>query len=379
MWREWKRADMRVAIFTETFLPKRDGVVTILCQMLDALEDAGIEVCVYAPPSAPHSYRQIRVYPSWGPRFPLYRELYCSMPTLAGVRGILAFQPDVIHVMNPTFIGTVGVIMAMIGRVPLIGSVHMDIDFYVRQYAGAWGLPIAWTFFKIWHNRAQVNLAPSRAMVQQLTTHGMQRVRHWTRGIDTKRFCRTPVNQDMRASFLADKPDAIVLLYVGRLTAEKGIESLLPFCNDPRYRVVLVGGGHQEAQTRARFAHTDAHFTGVLQGSAVIDAYASADIFVFPSMSESFGLAPLEAMACGLAVVAPYVGGLRDTLIPNENCKTYDQTDPSALARVVEALAEDADERRRIATNGALYAAQRSQEQSMRELISLYRHVAHEY
>jgi glycosyltransferase involved in cell wall biosynthesis len=372
-----ERAEMRVAIFTETFLPKRDGVVTILCQMLDALEDAGIEVCVYAPPSAPHAYRQMRVYPSWGPRFPLYQELYCSMPTIAGVRGIVSFKPDVIHVMNPTFIGTVGVIMAIIGRVPLIASVHMDIDYYVRQYAGSWGLPIAWTFFKVWHNRARINLAPSTAMVNQLTENGIERVRHWSRGIDTSRFCRTPMNAQIRTSFLGDKPNALVILYVGRLTAEKGIDSLLPFCNDPRYRVVLVGGGHHEAQTRARFAHTDALFTGVLIGSAVVEAYAAADIFIFPSVSESFGLAPLEAMACGLAVVAPYVGGLRDTLIPDENCKTYDHTDPSALSHVVDALAEDADERRRIATNGAHYAAQRRQEQSMQELITLYRQLAH--
>lgn len=367
---------MRVAIFTETFLPKRDGVVTILCQMLDALEQAGIEVCVFAPPSAPHRYRSIPVFPSWGPRFPLYRELYCSMPTWAGIRGICAFRPDVIHVMNPTFIGTVGVIMALIGRVPLVGSVHMDIDFYVRQYAGVWGLPIAWTFFKTWHNRARINLAPSRAMVEQLTQNGIQRVSHWSRGIDTNRFRPTEARPDLRVTFLGDKPQALVILYVGRLTAEKGIDALLQFCNDPRYRVVLVGGGHQEAQTRARFAHTDAYFTGVLEGSDVIDAYAAGDIFVFPSLSESFGLAPLEAMACGLAVVAPYVGGLRDTLEHDVNCKTYDPTDPEALGATVHALAADAAERKRIAANALNYAQQRTHAQSMQQLITLYRSLA---
>lgn len=364
---------MRVAIFTETFLPKRDGVVTILCQMLDALDAEGIEVCVFAPPSAPNHYGAMTVYPSWGPRFPLYRELYCSMPTWAGIRGILAFQPDVIHVMNPTFIGTVGVIMAMIGRVPLVGSVHMDIDFYVRQYAGVWGLPIAWTFFQIWHNRARINLAPSRAMVEQLTLNGIKRVTHWSRGIDTNRFRPVAVRPELRARFLGNKPDALVILYVGRLTAEKGIDALLQFCNDPRYRVVLVGGGHQEHETRARFAHTDAYFTGVLQGTHVVDAYAAGDIFVFPSVSESFGLAPLEAMACGLAVVAPFVGGLRDTLIPDENCKTYDPSDPQSLGNTVHALGQDARERTRIATNAQAYAQQRSHAHSMQQLITLYR------
>ena len=367
---------MRVAIFTETFLPKRDGVVTILCQMLDALEHAGIEVIIYAPPSAPHQYRGMQVFPAWGPRFPLYRELYCSMPTLAGIRGILAFRPDVIHVMNPTFIGTVGVIMAKIGRVPLVGSVHMDIDFYVRQYAGAWGLPIAWTFFKLWHNRALINLAPSHAMVEQLSRNGIKRVAHWSRGIDTALFRPTPMRQTLRDTFLGNKPNALVLLYVGRLTAEKGIDALLQFCNDSRYRVVLVGGGQQEAQARARFAHTDAYFTGVLSAAEVVAAYAAADIFVFPSVSESFGLAPLEAMACGLAVVAPFVGGLRDTLIPDENCKTYDPTDPESLGRTVHALAQDYQTRQRIAANARSYAMHRTQAESMQQLIALYRSLA---
>lgn len=183
---------MRVALFTETFLPKTDGVVTVLCAVLDALIDADIEAIVYAPPGAPDHYKSIAVYPSWGPRFPLYPELSCSMPTRAGIDAIRAFDPDVIHVLNPTFIGAVGTIMAGIGRVPLIASVHMDINFYVKQYAGDWGLPIAWTFFRIWHNRALINLAPSQAMVAQLRENGIVRTAHWARGVDTDRFRQLP-------------------------------------------------------------------------------------------------------------------------------------------------------------------------------------------
>ncbi len=369
---------MRVAIFTETFLPKQDGVVTILCQMLEALEQAGIEVCIYAPPSAPTQYRSMRVFPSWGPRFPLYRELYCSMPTLRGIRAILAFKPDLIHVLNPTFIGTAGVIMAIVGRVPLLGSVHMDIDFYVRQYAGAWGLPIAWTFFKGWHNRARLNLAPSQAMVDQLRCNGIQRVEQWVRGIDTSRFRRKSRNETLRTTFTGDKPDALVVLYVGRLTEEKGIDTLLPLCNNPRLRLILVGGGHDESAARARFSHTDAYFTGVLRGEDVVDAYNAADIFVFPSQSESFGLAPLEAMACGLPVVAPYVGGLRETLRPDTNCLIYDPAEPAALERAVMKLADDTALRSLLAENAYTYAQSRSHTASMQQLIVIYKRLTHE-
>lgn len=364
---------MRVAIFTETFLPKTDGVVTILCGILDALIAAGIDVIVYAPPGAPSAYRSIPVYPSWGPRFPLYPELFCSMPTAAGIRAIRVFNPDVIHVLNPTFIGAVGTIMAVIGRVPLIASVHMDIIFYVKQYAGNWGLPIAWTFFRIWHNRARINLAPSRAMVNQLATHGIKRTMQWQRGVDLTRFRRLPVDTALRLHFRGENPDAIVLLYVGRLTPEKGIDALLPLAQDPRYRLVLVGGGQHEVASRARFAHTNALFTGVITGPDVVAAYNAADIFVFPSQSESFGLAPLEAMACGLAVVAPFVGGLQETIQPERNAVSYDPASPDGLGAAVARLASNPALRMRIAAAGHAYAQTRSHHAAMEQIISIYR------
>ena len=169
----------------------------------------------------------------------------------------------------------------------------------------------------------------------------------------------------------------LVVLYVGRLTEEKGIAQLIPLCNNPKFRLVLVGGGHQEDHARALFAHTDAHFTGVLRGEELIDAYTAADVFVFPSQSESFGLAPLEAMACGLPVVAPFVGGLQDTLIPDHNCLVYDPERSDSLKETVLRLVEDAALRTTISEHAAQYAATRSNAASMQQLITLYRQLAH--
>jgi len=202
---------MRIALFTETFLPKVDGVVSITLQMLNRMRHHGHEVIVFAPPTAPTSYQDIRVYPSWGPRFSLYRELYCSMPTYAGIRGICAFQPELIHVMNPTFIGAVGTMMAQIGRVPLVASTHMDIDYYVTQYAGAWGINTAWRYFRIWHNRAHLNLAPSQSTLEQLQRNGIQRTAHWSRGIDVTRFRRKPRNEALRRQLSGGHPDDLLV------------------------------------------------------------------------------------------------------------------------------------------------------------------------
>lgn len=363
---------MRIALFTETFLPKVDGVVSITLQMLRHLRDHGHEVIVFAPPTAPNEALGFAVFPSWGPRFPLYRELHCNLPTLTGVQAIKKFKPDIIHVMNPTFIGPAGVIMAKIGHVPLIASVHMDIDHYVTQYAGAWGLPIAWAFFRLWHNRALVTLAPSRHALAQITAGGIQRGQHWRRGIDLVRFRTKPTNHEMRIRLSNGHPDQLIALYVGRLSREKNITSLTPLTQLPGVRLALVGGGPESAIAHAQFAHTNAYFAGVLQNEELIDAYNAADIFVFPSQSETFGLAPVEAMACGLPVVAPFVAGLQETLRHGENSLVYDPSQPHTLIDAIKTLRDNPTYRHTLAQQAVAYASHQSWQASMDQLLAVY-------
>lgn len=366
---------MKVALFTETFLPKVDGVVTIIKQMIERMQYHGITPIIFAPPTAPTSYNGVPVYPSWGTRFLLYPELHFSFPSPQGIKAIIDFQPDIIHVMNPTFIGAVGTIMSQVGNVPLVGSVHMDIDTYVTQYAGAWGLPIAWAYFRLWHNRAAINLAPSTATLQQITHHGIQRGRHWQRGIDLTRFRRLPRNQDMRTRLTNNHPDDLLLLYVGRLSKEKGVQQLRDLCALPGVRVALVGGGPQESEMKRFFADTDAHFTGILTGQELLDAYNAADVFVFPSQSETFGLAPLEAMACGLPVIAPFAGGLRDTIQDGINAIVYEPMQPQSLVNAVIRLRDNPHMRMQLSQQAHTYAQQKSWQASMDQLIEIYRDI----
>lgn len=364
---------MKVALFTETFLPKVDGVVTIISQMVERMQYHNITPIIFAPPTAPTSYKGIPVYPSWGTRFLLYPELHFSFPSPKGIKAIIDFQPDIIHVMNPTFIGAVGTIMASVGSVPLVGSVHMDIDTYVTQYAGAWGLPIAWAYFRLWHNRARINLAPSTSTLHQITQHGIQRGQHWQRGIDLTRFRRVARNQQLRHRLSNGNPDDLLVLYVGRLSKEKGVQHLRDLCALPGVRLALVGGGPQESDTKRYFADTEAHFTGILTGDDLIDAYNAADVFVFPSQSETFGLAPLEAMACGLPVIAPFAGGLRDTLQDGINAIVYDPSQSNGLCDAVKTLRDNPDVCQKLSLQAHAYAQQKSWQASMDQLINIYR------
>ena len=139
--------------------------------------------------------------------------------------------------------------------------------------------------------------------------------------------------------------------------------------------MALVGGGPQTANAHQRFAGTNAFFAGVLQGEALIDAYNAADVFVFPSQSETFGLAPLEAMACGIPVVAPFVGGLRDTMRHLSNGIVYDHHDSNSLIAAVQLLQHDDTLRQSLAQQAWSYAQQKSWQGSMDQLIEYYQQV----
>jgi glycosyltransferase involved in cell wall biosynthesis len=363
---------MRVAIFTETFLPKIDGVVTILCQALERLHDTGHQALVIGPPDMPASYAGARCVPTGGPRFWLYPELRINLPRPRIVRELRAFKPDLVHVVNPAFLGPTGIALARILRLPLVASSHMDIPSYTRNYVGEWGIPTAWWLFRTAHNVADLNLVPSTAMLHAVRSNGYQRVRWWHRGIDTQRFRPIPRDMAMRQRLSNGHPDQLLALYVGRISREKNVPQLRQVAEIPGVRLALVGGGPETEQIRAAFAGTTAHFSGFLRGDDLVAAYGAADLLVFPSTSEAFGLAPLEAMACGLPVVASLTGGLVDTLRPQQNALVYNPDQPEELCDRVIQLRDDRALLGQLRAGAIAYASSKGWQTTMDQLIHYY-------
>jgi glycosyltransferase involved in cell wall biosynthesis len=363
---------MRVAIFTETFLPKIDGVVTILCQALERLHEKGHEVLLFGPPNMPESYAGARLFRTGGPRFPLYPEIFMALPHPRIGWALRTFRPDVVHVANPAFLGPTGITLARRMNLPLVASAHMDIPSYARLYVGRWAVRPAWALFRTMHNAADVNLVPSSWMLRDVRENGYKRVRWWHRGIDLTRFRPELKSAAMRERLSAGRPDEFLALYVGRISREKNVQHLRALANVRGVRLALVGGGPELEQFRTLFAGTDAVFTGFLRGDDVVSAYASADALVFPSTSETFGLAPLEAMACGLPVIGTMHGGVVDTLREGVNALTFDAARPEEIVAKVQQL-RDAPELLAELRRGALaYAGERSWQATMDQLIDFY-------
>jgi glycosyltransferase involved in cell wall biosynthesis len=361
---------MRIAIFTETFLPKLDGIVSILCLALRHLRDRGHEALVIGPPDMPPEYAGARCVGTGGPRFPLYPEVRMNLPSQRIGQALRQFQPDLVHVANPVFLGPSGIVYARRLGLPLLASYHTDVPGFAKHYGYAWGEPLLWRLFRTMHNCADVNLVPSTAVLRQVRTHGFRRVRWWHRGIDTDRFRPTLRDPTMRERLSGGLPNDFVALYVGRISKEKGIERLRePLADLPGVRLAIVGGGPEFEQIRALYPGTPTVFTGFLDGDELVAAFASADALIFPSTNETFGLVALEAMACGLPVIASLTGGLVDILEDGVNGLTYDPRDLRTLADRVRLLQHSPDLRAELSAGALAHAHSRSWRATMDQLI----------
>lgn len=364
---------MRIAIFTETFLPKLDGVVSILCLALRRMQERGHDALLIGPPDVPLTYAGARCIGTGGPRFPFYPEVRMNLPTPRIGRALRAFEPDLVHVVNPVFLGPTGIAYARRLDLPLVASYHTDVPGYAKHYGYPWTEGALWWLFRTLHNTADLNLVPSTATLRQVRDHGFKRVRWWRRGIDNDRFRPDLRDPAMRARLSGGHPDDFVALYVGRISKEKGVDRLRdPLRDLPGVRLALVGGGPELEQMRAFYAGAPAAFTEFLDGDELVSAFASADALVFPSTNETFGLVALEAMACGVPVIASMTGGLVDILQDGVNALVYDPNDPRSLADCVRRLQASPELRARLSAGALAHARGRSWQATMDQLIDYY-------
>jgi len=344
---------LKIAFFTETFLPKVDGIVTRLTKTVQHLVAAGDEVLIFCPEGAPETYQGARVVGVPAMPLPLYPELKLALPRPAVAEALDRFQPDLVHVVNPAVLGLGGIWLAKTKAYPLVASYHTHLPKYLEHYGMGMLEPLLWELLKAAHNQARLNLCTSTAMVQELSEKGIQHTDLWQRGVDTDLFQPELRSDAMRARLLNGQSDTgKLLLYIGRLSAEKQIERIRPVLEAmPDARLALVGDGPYRQQLEKIFAGTPTHFVGYLAGEELAAAYASGDAFLFPSSTETLGLVLLEAMAAGCPVVGANRGGIPDIVSDGVNGCLYEPNQEGSLAAAVERLLGDASERSQLRRN----------------------------
>ncbi|MFA5595662.1 MAG: glycosyltransferase family 1 protein [Trueperaceae bacterium] len=364
---------------TETFLPKVDGVVTRLVATLPVLAELGHEVLVLAPPGAPAEFAGHRVLAAPGVPFPWYPEHKAARPSPALAEELLAFDPHVVHVINPVFFGAWGTWLARRNQLPLLASFHTDPKVVQRLKLGWFQRPLE-TIDRELHNRAHVNLATSPQMIELARGLGIRRMRLWPKAVDSQRFNPAAATPGMRARLSGGEPEAPLVVYAGRVSFEKRVDTFADAVHGlrksdagRRLRFAVVGDGPALDWLKERLQDTPTVFTGFLDGDDLAAAYASGDLFAFPSDSETLGFAAIEAMAAGVAVVAADAGGIPHIVKHAENGVLVPPGDGAALATELLRLVDDDEERERLARAGRAEAERWSWTASTEVLVTRYR------
>jgi glycosyltransferase involved in cell wall biosynthesis len=336
---------LRIAIITETFLPKIDGIVTRLCHTLRHLRAMGHNVLVVAPRGV-EEFEGTPVHGVPGFPFPLYPELKMAFPRPSVGRVLKTFQPDIIHAVNPAVLGVSAFFSSSYDRKPLIVSYHTHLPKYLSYYRLGFLEGTMWQCMRATYNRADLTLATSQAMQGELEAKGIHRVHLWRRGVDTELFHPSRATQGMRARLTQGHPEDKLFVYIGRLSAEKEIEQCRTVLEAlPEARLALVGDGPHRKKLEEYFAGTRTHFAGFMQGADLAAAFASADAFFLPSRTETLGLVLLEAMAAGCPVVTPRAGGTSDVVQDGVTGYLYDPSSPNEAVEAIRKLLYDADHR----------------------------------
>jgi glycosyltransferase involved in cell wall biosynthesis len=367
---------MRIALFTETFLPKVDGIVTRLKHTVEQLQALGDQVLVFSPEGGLTEYQGAKIHGVSGMAFPLYPELKLALPRPSIGEALEQFQPDLIHVVNPAVLGLAGVFYAKSMDIPLMASYHTHLPKYLEHYGLGMLEGLMWELLKAVHNQARINLATSTAMQQELTEHGIERVEVWQRGVDTDLFRPELASREMRDRLSQGHPDAPLLLYIGRLSAEKEVDRIKPVLESiPGARLALVGDGPHREELETHFAGTHTHFVGYLAGEELAAAYASADVFVFPSRTETLGLVLLEAMAAGCPVVAANSGGIPDIVTNGENGFMFDPKDDNGAIAATQQIFAMGDLRDTLRVNARAEAERWGWRAATQQLQRFYREI----
>jgi glycosyltransferase involved in cell wall biosynthesis len=305
------RAPLRLALVTETYPPEINGVAMTTGRLVEGLLRRRHQIQLIRPRQRPgespaqHSaFQEVLAH---GLPIPNYGELKMGLPAKLRLTRLWSVRrPDVVHVVTEGPLGWSALAAARKLRLPVVSDFHTNFHSYSRHYGFGWlRQPIA-GYLRRFHNKADATLVPTAAMQDELLRQGYRNVQVVARGVDTALFTPARRSEALRASWGA-RPGELVAAYVGRIAREKNLQLLVETMtairsHQPGARLLLVGDGPARRALETDFP--GCIFAGMRSGEDLAAHYASADLFLFPSLTETFGNVTAEALASGLPVVA---------------------------------------------------------------------------
>ena len=368
---------MKIAYFTDTFYPEINGVTNTLNNLSSYLQKNNYEYLVFAPDydgrrgsNEDNVLRFRGIPPLVNPNSRL------ALPNYRNVRNaILEFEPDIIHITIELGIGLVGLRVARELNIPIVMSYHTNFDSYLNMYEFGHLKRGYWKYINWFHSFAEANLCPSYDTLRTVEKKGFPNAGIWSRGIDSSKFSPSYYSNEVRSRYGWE--GKTVFLYVGRLAKEKDLDTLaeaIKIINKEHLNEVVfafTGEGPYMKDIEA-MGLPNAMFTGFLQGAELAEVYASSDIFVFPSGTETFGNVLLEAMSSGLPVICTDSGGITDFTTHLENAYVCKYHNAENFAEGMSELLENLPLRNKLRAGGLETAEKRSWDYINDALIAQY-------
>ena len=371
---------LRVAHFTDTFA-EINGVALTIQQQIELAQKYGKDMtCVTCSAGAVMAGAK-NFQPVGSFAMPEYPELTLAYPPFLKMLAWCFEQDfDCILTATPGPVGLAGLAIARILKIPVYGTYHTAFPQYVRMFTEDTGMEeAAWRYMRWFYGQMDAIYAPSKSTALELAAHGIAegKIVVHPRGVDAVRFQPGHRNGFFDTLGLSRN---FKLLYVGRVSREKGLDVLAEsfrtvHAHRPDMRLVIVGDGPYLEEMRAQLAGLPVVFTGYLKGQALAEAYAGADLFVFPSATDTFGNVVLEAQASGLPVVVTSSGGPREAMHPGRTGLVVPPGDAKALALAVLELALDRDRLGLMSLEARRHAASTSFDQAFLKTWDIYAHV----
>ncbi len=339
---------MRIAVVTETWPPEVNGVALTVQHFVQQMQSLGHQVELSRPTQptdhAASPTSDLQQHLVRGVRLPRYPDLRLGMPSAAMFRRNWSLRrPDAVYVATEGPLGWSAVRTAKAMGIRVVTGFHTRFDDYVAHYGARMLSPIVLVWLRRFHNRADLTLVPTRQLLDALRAQGFSKLGHLPRAVDCERFNPRYRDPELRASW-GVQPDALAVLHVGRIAPEKNLD-LVALAYErirqsvPDARMIWVGDGPACAELRAR--HPDHIFCGIRRGEDLSRHFASGDMFLFPSLTDTFGNVTLEAMASGLSVVAFDYAAAREHIHDGVSGRTVAFGDSAAFVHAAAQLAED--------------------------------------
>jgi len=369
-----KNSAIKIAYFAGSMKPGHDGVTRVLYKLIETLNERNIENIFFSPIIPQDSAQPTKMFEIPSVVFPLYKDYRFPVALQKSFESRLAeFKPDILHINSPCPLGFAAVKYGLRHNIPVVATYHTHFASYAKYYKVKALESVSWSYFRMIYNSCDQVFVPSKPILEELRNHGLTNLKYIPHGVDTDVFNPKFYSDEWRNK--NDLNCKTILLFAGRLVWEKDLNTLAnayKILKEKRNDIKFVLAGDGPIRNELQTLMPDALFLGYLSGRELSTAFASSDIFVFPSTTETFGNVTLEAMASGIPPICAKEGGAYGVIEENKTGLIANPRDARDLAMKIEKLVDNPALRKAIAKNSFEYAKEQSWEKIFNKLFESY-------